>query len=209
MTSLWTRCIGVVVFGGWNINASLENLSNNSINLMILLMSLRMPNVWIIFSAVSFFPLLCSSKMQNFVPWMHQTLSRNINNRLTTMTRTLIITFISHLLFKDWYLTYLTLTGACFNSVHVCMRHVSIASQFIWNFKHESCWHRPPFQKLTLCQLATLFLKGFSCVFLCFFQDLSGLPCRLSWDALLLTLSHATAEKVSKWVSDWLLASLG
>lgn len=35
-------------------------------------------------------------------------------------------------------------------------------------------------------------------VCLCFFQYLSGLPCRLSWDALLLTLPRVKAEKASQ-----------
>lgn len=135
---------------------------------------------------------------------MQQILSNNVKNILATIWP----------VFK-----LMTLSLTCLSKTDILL--VNDRNKHM--FQHCTCLHAPCFhgkpihlkfqtrelptlalfiQNLTLCQLATLFLKSFSCIFLCFLQDLSGLPCRLSWDALLLTLSHAKAEKVSEWVND-------
>lgn len=87
---------------------------------------------------------------------VHQILSHSVNTVLAAASKMFIYDLVSHACQKITPSWSKSVKGTCSSIVHVCIHCVSMASQFIWNVRHENCRHWPSFQNVILCQLATL-----------------------------------------------------
>lgn len=123
---VWHRCgltaFGVLVLDCKNVNASLTDKSDN-----IDVKCLWASTLFLLF-------IKCASKSVTQCKHQADSYGQNFDSCL-------------HFSKKLYPACQKAVTSTCFSIVHVCMHHVSMASQFIWNFRRENCWRQPFFSQ--------------------------------------------------------------